>query len=275
LFTYYDNTTGSEIACVQVSLSNGVTTQLPAIPWATGSIALVIILASGVAGVASSFAIQGSGHAVQASSASPHATTTANAHTTTTAEGHVAAGHSNPPVHRLDPTTVFLHFQSISTTGLLSLNYPPIYKAFTVNFAWANFIIPLGAFRRAAERMRKCDLPAPTPDTTQFSLSSLPPTVSSNSTATKIATGIPAYAAKLNISYQDLFGLIAFTFLCVLAVLLSIFWLVGLVIQIKVWRASQPERKAVWVERRTRWGQMSSNNTLRLVSNLVGMKCSR
>ena len=256
-----------------MSLSNGVTTQLPAIPWATGSIALVIILASGVAGVASSFAIQGAGHTVQVTNA-PHATTTANAHTTTTAEGHVAAGHSNPPVHRLDPTTVFLHFQSISTTGLLSLNYPPIYQAFTVNFAWSNFIIPLGAFRRAAERMRKCDLPAPTPGTTQFSPSSLPPTVSSSSTASKIATGIPAYAAKLGISYQDLFGLIAFTFLCVLAVLLSIFWLVGLVIQIIVLAASKPERKAVWLERRTRWRQMSSNNTLRLVSDLVGMKCS-
>jgi hypothetical protein len=33
---------------------------------------------------------------------------------------------------RMDPIVLFLHFQSISSSGLLSLRYPTIYQAFTV-----------------------------------------------------------------------------------------------------------------------------------------------
>ncbi|KAJ7209480.1 hypothetical protein GGX14DRAFT_364546 [Mycena pura] len=46
--------------------------------------------------------------------------------------------HTIVPYRLLD----LLHFfQSIATTGLLSLNYPTLYRAFTVNFAWAMGLI--------------------------------------------------------------------------------------------------------------------------------------
>ena len=76
----------------------------------------------------------------------------------TAAQAHVGSSSSGPPASRMDPTALFFYFQSVSTNGLLSLNYPPVYRAFTVNFAWANLILPISSFRRAAEHMRKCDL---------------------------------------------------------------------------------------------------------------------
>ena len=50
-------------------------------------------------------------------------------------QGHIETpaptnGHS--PFARMDPIVLFLHFQSISSSGLLSLRYPTIYQAFTV-----------------------------------------------------------------------------------------------------------------------------------------------
>jgi hypothetical protein len=75
----------------------------------------------------------------------------------TTAQAHAVGGDSGPPAHNMDPTTLFLHFQLFSTLGL-SLKYPPIYQASTVNFTWSNFILPLAVFRNAAKWMRKCDL---------------------------------------------------------------------------------------------------------------------
>jgi hypothetical protein len=66
--------------------------------------------------------------------------------------------HSTPQLSRLDPLMLFLYFQSISTNGLLSLDYPDIYRAFMVNFAWANFILPICPFRCAAWLLRKCNL---------------------------------------------------------------------------------------------------------------------
>jgi hypothetical protein len=58
----------------------------------------------------------------------------------------------------MDPLMLFFYLQSIATNGLLSLDFPDIYRAFTVNFAWANFILAISSFEQKAERMRKCNL---------------------------------------------------------------------------------------------------------------------
>jgi hypothetical protein len=75
-----------------------------------------------------------------------------------TSDAH-AIGDSDPPWSQMDPLMLFFYLQFISTNGLLSINYPDTYQAFTVNFAWANFILPIASFRHAAERMRKCNIP--------------------------------------------------------------------------------------------------------------------
>jgi hypothetical protein len=50
----------------------------------------------------------------------------------------------------IDAVTLLLHFQSISTSGLLSISYPALYRFFSYNFAWANLIIAPDAFKDAA-----------------------------------------------------------------------------------------------------------------------------
>jgi hypothetical protein len=254
MFTFFSNDSNTEISCVQVSLTNGITTQLHAISWATGAVTILIILASGAAGVIG-YAVKGA--TVHPTGASPHAVGGDSG-----LQAHAVGGNSGPPAHHMDPTTLFLHFQSISTSGLLSLKYPPIYQAFTVNFAWSNFILPLAVFRRAAQRMRKCDLDISTSSNTRLSEFNVPPVSSS-----KAPAGITAYAAKLGINQQDIFGIAYFVFLCACAALLVISVLVGLVVHIASSMADEPERKEAWFERRTRWRQMSSNNSLRIVRN--------
>ena len=53
----------------------------------------------------------------------------------------------------ISPFTLLLHFQSISTSGFLSISYAPIYQYFTFNFSWANLIIPLDLFKSAARKL--------------------------------------------------------------------------------------------------------------------------
>ena len=53
----------------------------------------------------------------------------------------------------ISPFTLLLHFQSISTSGFLSISYAPIYQYFTFNFSWANLIVPLAFFKTAAREL--------------------------------------------------------------------------------------------------------------------------
>jgi len=181
----------------------------------------------------------------------------------TTAETTTPTSHSGPPVGRMDPITLFLHFQSISSTGLLSLSYPSVYQAFTVNFAWANFILPLSSFRKAAAHMRKCDV-----NNGDASESFAIPPVSSGS-GLGASSGIATYSARLGVDEQDVFGIIYLVFLCACGVLLAISFLIGTVLHIASLVSTEEERKAVWRTRRHRWAQMSSNNTLRLVCSCL------
>jgi hypothetical protein len=164
----------------------------------------------------------------------------------------------------MDPITLFLHFQGISSSGLLSLRYPPIYQAFTTNFAWANFILPIHSSKIAAKKMRKCDLGEnPTNQNSSFSATAVPPV--SSGVMTGETTGIDAYALKIGINPQDIFGIAYLAFLCAFAILLVLFLLVGSVMQIGVFTAKTPDKKQVWLARRQKWIGMSSNNSLRIV----------
>jgi hypothetical protein len=56
-----------------------------------------------------------------------------------------ASSSTHGPFAHMDPIILFLHFQSISSSGLLSLKYAPIYQAFTVgvfiiNRFWTKYI---------------------------------------------------------------------------------------------------------------------------------------
>lgn len=80
------------------------------------------------------FALGAAGITLAAGGATIATTTTANSGgNTAQSHGHVetTAPSSHGPFAHMDPIILFLHFQSISSSGLLSLKYPPIYQAFT------------------------------------------------------------------------------------------------------------------------------------------------
>jgi hypothetical protein len=137
-----------------------------------------------------------------------------------------------------------------------------------VNFAWANFILPIAAFKRAATHLQKCDLSNGNTVGNGDEIASLSvPSVSSDQPLSE-QSGIHAYSTRLGVPSQDMFGIVYLAYLCACAVLLCLFFLVGLAMQVAVWTAKTPERKVVWTARRVRWGEMASNNSLRIV-NLV------
>ena len=242
---------GSQLGCLNMKLSNGVTTQNKVVPWITGlvTIGLAIIMAiSGVAGGANAAgnggtraSVPGAGNSAAGNAGgdagAPHAPGVAT----------TPAGHPGPPAGHLDPITLFLHFQSISSTGLLSLSYPLVYQGFTTNFAWANFLIPIHAFRRAAGHMRKCN----TNGNTRI------PAVSPS-----VSAGMATYSSHLGINPQDIFGIVYLVFLCACLLLLGLHMVAKAAVHIAVRRAKD------WAKcdsRRAQFAHMSSNNTLRLV----------
>jgi hypothetical protein len=83
------------------------------------------------------FALAAAGAILAAGGGGMAATAAANDSGNNTAQprGHVettAPSTSHGPLARMDPIVLFLHFQSISSSGLLSLRYPTIYRSFTV-----------------------------------------------------------------------------------------------------------------------------------------------
>ena len=225
--------------------------------------AAAIVLAAGGASAATTTAAKRGGETAQ-----PHG------HFETTAP---TSAHS--PLARMEPIILFLHFQSISSSGLLSLRYPTIYLAFTVgvfvikgvssiqysyflqvNFAWANFVLPIGVFKRIASHLTKC-----TPQSGS-GVSSL--TVNSVNYGPN-QTGIDAYATRLGIPSQYIFGIVYLVFLCGCGALLVLFFVLGFILQIAVW-VSFRERKGIWRARRFRWAEMASNNSLRVMVLALG-----
>jgi len=268
--TFFSTSDNSILGCLTATLSNGVTTKNAAIPWVTGILTILLIIAAGVlgniAGVKAANAPGGNGLGMNAAAAGHPGTTLATGNTPgvphTAATTTAPTGHSGPPAGHMDPITLFLHFQSVSFTGLLSLNYPSVYHAFTTNFAWANFIIPLKAFRKAAAHMRKCNV-----DKSNVSTSYGVSTVNSG---LGVSSGIANYAGRLGVNEQDVFGVIYLVFLCACGVLLAIYILVGAIMHVKSLASKDEEGKEVWTTRRRRWGHMSSNNTLRLLLVALG-----
>ena len=139
-----------------------------------------------------------------------------------------------------------------------------------VNFAWANFILPIGGFKKAVSHFRKCTLPD-----TQFigsgsGVSSLTVPLVSYGSPPGNQTGIEAYATRLKIPSQDVFGIVYLVFLSACAALLLVFLIVGFTLQIVVCVSSSPSRKGVWRARRFCWAEIASNSSLRIMVLALG-----
>ena len=107
--------TGKTVACVQSTLSNGWSTHQPAASSGTAAFALVALVSAFI-------------HSFFDAATSPS-------------------------VFRV--WDIFYLFQHIATTGMLHLNYPSVYTAFSTNFAWSlGLFTASSALQPAIERMR-------------------------------------------------------------------------------------------------------------------------
>ncbi|KAF3914941.1 hypothetical protein ABW20_dc0109076 [Dactylellina cionopaga] len=119
-----NSTSNETLACLQSSVRNGKTAEQPAVTWVT-------------AGIAGAAAILGSVSLIGSAAAG--------------AGGASGGGSSGPSPNIVD---VVMWFQFVSTNGMLSVNYPPVYRAFTKNFAWSTGLIVWPDMQRAIDNFR-------------------------------------------------------------------------------------------------------------------------
>lgn len=109
------------VACIQSQVTNGKSVNLPAVPYVAVGIAGVALIASSVSAVSS-----------------------------------VAAGGAAGGGGTLSPgfTEVVGWFQGMAMNGMLSVNYPPIYRSFTKNFAFSTGLIAWEPLQKGIDNFR-------------------------------------------------------------------------------------------------------------------------
>lgn len=109
---------GQEVACIQSSVSNGKTVEVPAVSYVAAAIAaaaLALSLASAAMGA-----------------------------------GHPGATHSSPGF-----SEVMFWFQGMAMNGMHSVPYPTIYRSFTKNFAFSTGLIPWSGLQTSIDSFRQ------------------------------------------------------------------------------------------------------------------------
>jgi hypothetical protein len=107
--TLVDNATGENVACIQSTISNGLSTRIASISWATGGVAIAAVLV-----------------------AIPFTAATLSKDDTAYVDDDRTP---NPAAWQFVNYMSFL--QHIVVTGVLNLNYPIAYSSYTLNFAWS------------------------------------------------------------------------------------------------------------------------------------------
>ena len=109
---------GQGLACIQSDVTNGKTVEAPAVSYVAVGIAGAALVVSGFSALA-------------------------NAGT--------AGGHAPSP----NFGDVFSWFQSIAVNGMLSNQYPPIYRSFSKNFAFSGGLLPWNSMQISIDNFRK------------------------------------------------------------------------------------------------------------------------
>ncbi|KAK0657188.1 hypothetical protein B0T16DRAFT_425505 [Cercophora newfieldiana] len=121
--------TGVRVACIQSTVSNGKTANVPAVSYVAAGVAGAALVMGGVSAVGAAFA--GGGAAVGGS----------------TATGGM--GTVSPSF-----TEVFGWFQGMAMNGMLSVNYPHVYRSFTKNFGFSTGLVPWDQLQRSIDGFR-------------------------------------------------------------------------------------------------------------------------
>ena len=108
---------GNEVACIKSEVSNGKSIQVPGVSYAAAGVAGAALVVSGLSALS--------------------------------AAGHAGATSSSPGFGE-----VMGWFHSMATNGMLSVNYPPIYRNFAKNFAFSTGLIPWDQMQMAIDNFR-------------------------------------------------------------------------------------------------------------------------
>lgn len=111
------NENGDDVACIQSTVGNGNTLNMPAITAVAAGVAVAALAFSAVSGLA--------------------------------AGGHPGAVSSSPTFGE-----VIGHFQGIAVNGMLSVPYPQVYQSFTTNFAFSTGLISWGRLQKSIDSFR-------------------------------------------------------------------------------------------------------------------------
>lgn len=133
--------TEEDVACIQSQVTNGKTANLPAVSYVAAGIAGAALVMSGVSAVGSAVAGAGVGGS----------------------GGGGGTGTISPSF-----TEVIGWFQGIAMNGMMSVNYPPIYRSFTKNFAFSTGMIPFEPLQRSIDGFRKMTGGNLTQDSVEF-----------------------------------------------------------------------------------------------------------
>lgn len=112
------------LACIQSSVTNGKTADVPAVSYVAAGVAGAAFLVSGASAAGAAL---GSGAAA----------------------GSGGAGTISPSF-----SETFGWFQGMAMNGMLSVSYPPVYQSFTKNFAFSVGLVPWGGMLSAIDSFR-------------------------------------------------------------------------------------------------------------------------
>ena len=115
-----------EVACIRSDVSNGKTTDVPAVSYVAMGVAGAALVLSGVS--AAGAAMSGGG-----------------------AGGHGGGMGTISPTF----TETMGWFQGMAMNSMLSVNYPPIYRSFSKNFAFSTAMIPWTGLQTSIDSMRQ------------------------------------------------------------------------------------------------------------------------
>ncbi|KAL2271177.1 hypothetical protein VTJ83DRAFT_548 [Remersonia thermophila] len=124
---------GENVACIQSQVTNGKTASVPAVSYVAAGVAGAALVLGGVSAV--SAALAGGSAALGAGGGSA-----AVGGVGTTAGGGAGAGTGPAPSPSF--TEVFGWFQTMAMNGMLSVNYPSVYRSFAKNFGFSTGLVP-------------------------------------------------------------------------------------------------------------------------------------
>jgi hypothetical protein len=128
---------GAEVACLTSTVSNGKTVSIPAVSYVAAAVAGAALIATGVSALG---AAAGGGSTAGAGTTSPNF------------------------------SEIVGLFQGFAMNGMMSVNYPTVYRSFTKNFAFSTGLIPWTAMQTSIDSFRQATGGNLTDDNIQFLL---------------------------------------------------------------------------------------------------------